>query len=206
MALALGTENKRNVILVVVLFGILLGLGIWQFHNYFGGPSTPPPAPAPPPAPMRANRAGADVNLEAGTEAQRLTNEGIDPTLHFERLAASEDVRYEGSGRNIFSAESAPIIPLPIAPGHTNIATKQPLPTGPPPPPPPPNIDLVYFGYSQDQNKAIQAFFLHGEDIFMARTGEIVDHRYKVGAIHPMSVVITDLAYNNTQTITIAPQ
>ena len=219
MALALGTENKRQVIIASVLGVILVICGFVVFHMFFGSPSPSDsgPVPAAPaaqnepaqnqPAPAPAQQgAPSSSSHAAGNEAQRLSNAGIDPALHFDKLAQSEDVEYSGSGRNIFSAESIPIsIPKPIAPIRPNGSLPAAQNT-PPPPPKPPAIDLRYFGYSQDDHKVFKAFFMHGDDIFMAKTGDIVDHRFKIGAIHPLNVEVTDLAYNNTQVVEISQQ
>jgi hypothetical protein len=202
VALALGLENKRNVALAIVLFAVLIGVAVYVFSS---GPSAPPvPSQESSAQTEPPNSAAAPGKPSAGGgEAQRLSNAGIDPTLHFDKLAQSEDVRYEGSGRNIFSAESVPVaIPKPLSSGRNSLANLPPPP--PPGPPKPPDIDIKYFGYEQDPDKSFRAFFVHGDDIFIARTGEIVDHRYKVGAIHPLNVEVTDLAYNNSQTLALS--
>lgn len=207
MALALGTENKRQVILASVLLGALV-ICAFVVYRMFSGPSSPPqsgPAPVAPTLqnpPRPSSGAPPAASPASGNEALRLSNAGTDPALHFEKLAQSEGIEYSGSGRNIFSAESVPIaIPVPIKSGR-NIA--QVTPPAPPAPPKPPAIDLRYFGYSQDEHKVLKAFFMHGDDIFMAKSGDIVDHRFKIGAIHPLNVEVTDLAYNNTQTLDLS--
>jgi len=205
MALALGTENKRQVILAISLLAIAVVFGGWEIYHMFSGPSQPAVAQPATPVPHNVPAAAPSTKPATGNEAQRLSNAGIDPSLHFDKLAQAEDVEYSGGGRNIFSADSAPIsIPKPLAPVRPNGTAAAAAQNTPPPPPRPPAIDLKYFGYSQNSDKTYKAFFNHGDDIFMAQTGDIVDHRYKVVAIRPMSVQITDLAYNNTQTLPIS--
>jgi len=200
MAIKLGAENKRQVYLVVVLFAFILAYGGWLLYKTIAGPSA---LPRPVPAAAVATPATGAASASGGPDAQKLSNAGIDPTLHFDKLSQSEDVQYAGTGRNVFSAESAPV---PIEAPLKTARAGAPVVTVPvvAPPPRPPAIELKYFGYTLAPDKSLQAFFTHGDDIFMARTGEIVDHRYKVGAIKPLSVQITDMAYSNTQTLGLA--
>jgi len=197
MALPLGTEKKGQVYLVIGLFAVIVVFGGWEIYGFFASPA-PRPTPVAVPVPVPLN-AAAKPSL-AGQDAQKLTNAGIDPSLHFAKLAESESVEYAGAGRNIFSAESAPVhIEAPAKSARADQALN--LPPAKPEPPKPPSIDLKYFGYTQTKDKSLQAFFVHGDDIFVAHAGEIVDHRYRVDAIRAASAQITDLGYNNTQTL-----
>jgi hypothetical protein len=210
LPLPLGTENKRQVRILAALGVVIVCVGGYEIKdNFFSSvpaPVRPVPTVAtrpalPQPAPLNSRAAAVNPSASAGPEALKLSNAGIDPTLHLDQLARSEGVEYLGTGRNIFSAESAPAhIETPVAgarPGSPGVKAAQAVPEKPRPP----AIDLKYFGYTQAKDKSLQAFFIRGEDIFIARSGEIVDHRYKVGAIMPGSVQVTDLSYNNTQTL-----
>jgi len=194
----LGLENKKQI---YMFSGLLLVLVIVGGYEIFGGSSTPTPSPQATAKP-RATATPGTAPAAAGPEAVHLTNAGIDPSLHFDRLAMSEDVVYSGSGRNIFSADSAPIaIPTPVK--SARITAQTPVSTVPDVPRPP-AIDLKYFGYTQTASKTLQAFLVHGDDIYLAKTGDIVNHRYKVVSIQPNGVMITDLGYNNTQTLPLS--
>jgi hypothetical protein len=208
MALQVGTENKRQVYLLAALLVVIVLIGGYELKQYFVSPTpTVRPVAAAVPAtakPVPGRETAATPAATEGKEAQKLSNAGIDPALHLDKLILSESVEYLGTGRNIFSAESAPAelarIETPVAgarPGHPAVN----LPPAAPAVPRPPAIDLKYFGYTQAKDKSLQAFFVHGDDIFVAHTGEIVNHRYKVGTILPGSVQVTDLSYNNTQSL-----
>ena len=209
MALQKGTENKNQVRILIVLGVILVCVAVYVIKdNFFASAPAPAPTAVRPvasqlgKAPANAQKSAATPSSAAAQEAQKLSNAGIDPALHFDILAQTESVEYMGTGRNIFSAESAPppieklaASPRPGQPGQPGVNAAPAAPIKPTPP----AIDLKYFGYSQAKDKSLQAFFVHGEDIFVARSGEVVNHRYKVGVILPGSVEITDLGYNNTQ-------
>jgi len=207
-----GTENKRNVIIAGVLFCVLGYLVVTQL---FMGDS-PKPVPAVKAPAVITNTVVATTGRTTttatqrnatnstsggeGPEAKKVAGNGLDPSLHLDRLLLSESIEYAGSGRNIFSADSAPVVvERAAAAARPNEAVQQAYVA--PQPPQPPAIDLKYFGYSAAKDGKRQAFLLRGEDIFAASAGEIVNHRFKVVTVDAHSVQITDLSYNNTQTL-----
>lgn len=196
-----GIDNKRNVIILSVLGVVMIGAVVYFAMSMFGGSPTPAPANSAQnsgaaPETAQLQTAARDAS---GRPAQKLKAlEKLDPTLHPELMAGAEALEYSGKGRNIFSMTSIPVdIPKPKGPVRVAVNTPPPPPPGPPPPPP---IDLKFFGFTAN-NGAKRAFLLHGDDVFIATEGDVVDHHYKVLKISPLSIQVTDLLYNNTQTL-----
>jgi hypothetical protein len=194
VALKVGTEDKKKVAIAATLGVLVLGLTIYTLVGYFGGS----PSPAPPPAvAVSATKPAQRVNADGSAVKAPTPLTNLDPTLHPELMAQAESLEYSGHGRNIFSMFSTPAVieavKGPIRPGALAAA----LPQGPPPPPP---IDLKFFGFvTREGNR--RAFLLHGEDVFIASEGDVVDHHFKVLKISPFSLQVTDLLYSNTQTL-----
>jgi hypothetical protein len=188
----MGTENRNKTIAAVALF--VLALAFVFYRLFPSSPSTPTAAATPQPA---ATAAGvAAVRTRPGGKKGNATPRSLDPTLRYDWLKASEDTKYEGSGRNIFLATAEVPIPDPIKQAATDKGPKL-----PPPPPPPPPINLKFFGFANKPGEPKKIFLSQGEDVFIAAEGDIVDRRYKVLHIAPMSVEIEDVLNNNRQSI-----
>jgi hypothetical protein len=182
-----GAENRIKLIAAVVLSvaAILLLLRMFQQPT----PATanaPSVTPSSTPAPRPAAR---------GRRAAAVLAPSLDPRLKLDLLKSSEEMKYEGTGRNIFRAEApAPPMPKPVQ----SPIISQPVNLGPPPPPP---INLKFFGFASKPGESKKVFLSQGEDVFIAAEGEIVNRRYKVLRIGPNSVEIEDVLNNNRQSI-----
>ena len=194
----LGAESRNKLIVAGVLGGLALILLVRAFWSGGGAPtpttaaSSVVPGPITPPSTTRKSSQRAKTVVK-----QTAAPHSLDPELRYDWLRASEDTKYEGKGRNIFSSQAP--IPEPIASASPD--KNETVDTGPPQPPPPPPINLKFFGFASKPGEAKKVFLSQGEDVFIASEGETVDRRYKVVRISPMSVEIEDEMNNNRQSI-----
>ena len=183
-----------------------------------------PDAAAPPLAARRRGNYGRSGGANLGQEFRPAFKETrpekrpnlstIDPTLRLDLLAKVQGVQIQGGVRDLFRFAAAPVEPVklpkepkivvggkgnPLMAGNNGTMT----PPGPPPPPPVPPITFKYYGYSTQKGSdgRKRAFFLDGEDIIVAREGELINKRYRVVRIGVNSVVMEDTQFKNTQTL-----
>jgi hypothetical protein len=184
-----GTEN-RNKALWAVGLGVLAILAVaYEVIPMFSGPSTTSLANSTP-VPVAVARPAAQHRGAGPGKKGHSPVENLDPTLQLQLLATTEQIKYAGSGRNIFVSQPDPVIPKPGAPGYTD--TTSPIYV-PPQPPAPPAIPLKFFGFANQPGEPRKIFLSKGEDVFIAGEGDIVDRRYKVVRISPNSVEIQDV-------------
>lgn len=199
----IGAENRKALIIACAL----MAFGMFLFVRMVRGWSSVAASAPMPKAPVISDFERAIApNAPAAPASRQRTRSSIpltptlDPRLRLNLLAQSEDIKYEGTGRNIFDRESLPPIPQPLKNGK-----KEPAPVPAQPavytPPPPPPIPLKFFGFANSPGEPKQAFLSQGEDVFIAKEGDIVNRRYKIVRIGPASIEIEDLLSNSRQTL-----
>jgi hypothetical protein len=181
----LGTENPKKVAAAVVL--LLVGV----FFLIRGFNSSPPEsAVTSSPTALQPLQAGKPL-------AQLLPENNLDPRLRLDLLKNSVDVEYKGNGRNIFRAGAAePVKEIP-KPVKSPLTAKAAVNTPPPPPP----INLKFFGFATRPGAENRVFLAQGDDVFVAKQGDIVNRRYKILRITPTSVEVEDVISNARQTL-----
>jgi hypothetical protein len=222
----LGAEPKK----IVMLAGLVVVGGYVFYSNVLSSPETEKPrtleqpavAPQAPsvvaargPAPRKTSHIRTEAfQPKLPTRPEDKPNYAtVDPTLRLDLLAKVQAVEPEGGSRSLFVFSAAPAaeVKLPdVGPIHPKPRFVGPMPppapaaaAAKPPEPPPPPITLKFYGYSTPRaDGQKRAFFLDGDDIFVAAEGEMVKKRYRVVQIQVNSVVMEDTQYkNNRQTL-----
>jgi len=185
-------------------------------------PNAPAPASAPA-APVRTARApsrnrGDEFHpvWSAKRPEDRPDPREVDPTIHWDLFAKVQEVPPAGGSRNLFQFTAAPPKEAPkqlagaepIVPVRLTYGPKAPAPPPPPPPaPPPPPIPLKFYGYSTAVvNGRKTAYFMDGDEIFLAAEGDTLKKRYKVVRIGPNAAVIEDLDVKRQQSVPLTEE
>jgi hypothetical protein len=222
----LGAEPKK----IAMLAGLVVVGGYVFYSNVLSGPDAEKPktveqplAQAPGPSNVAGRGPAPRKTVRSRTEAfqpklptrpeDKPNYATVDPTLRLDLLAKVQAVEPEGGARSLFQFLAAPPseVKLPdVGPIHPKQRMYGPEPPPPPaaavvkpPEPPPPPITLKFYGYSTPRaDGQKRAFFLDGDDIFVAAEGEMVKKRYRVVQIQVNAVIMEDTQYkNNRQTL-----
>lgn len=192
----LGAENRKQTIAAAVLGVLLLLIVAYEFMPSSSTIASTEPATTAtglPASPTNAARPAPHRGSASTSGKKERTPQSLDPTLHIEQLASIEQIKYEGSGRNIFISQAEEVlIPKVIGKANTDNPAGKPW-GGPPPIPQPPPIPLKFFGFASQPGEPKKIFLSKDGDVFIAGEGEIVDRRYKVVRISPTSVEIQDV-------------
>jgi hypothetical protein len=189
----LGIENRKQMIAAAVLGVFLLLVVVYQFMPSSSTIASTAPATTtigPEATVAKKPHSASRRSSDSASAKKERRPQSLDPTLNLAQLASAEQIKYEGSGRNIFVSQPDPVIPTPHDNGTTD--NKMPgyqLPSVAAPPP----IPLKFFGFASKKGEPKKIFLSKGEDVFIAGEGEIVDRRYKVVHISPTSVEIQDV-------------
>ncbi len=136
----------------------------------------------------------------------------IDPTLRVDLLAKLREVQVQDVHRSLFEFGSPPAPKRPepkieqaklAEMRQKQQEAREKAAEMPKPKPPPPPIPLKYYGYINRSNSPVKrAFFLNGEDIFIAGEGDVINKgRYKIVEIGVNSAVVEDTEHSHKQTL-----
>jgi len=191
-----GTENK----VFATAATTLIVVGVVLMATRFPGPASSPGAVPQPTTvasdiPPEGLAQGIASESPSGGRPEH-TAQSLDPTLRSDLPSSSEDTESEGTGQDIakLSVDSPPAQQV-----HARPVAAKPRPAHVPAPPPP--IPLKYNGYGIPLGGAQRIFLMNGDDVFIAKEGDIVDGRYKVIRISPAAVEILDLLSNQQQSL-----
>jgi hypothetical protein len=163
----IGAEDRRKVALAV---GLLLAAAVLSGRWVAAGsPSS-----------------GTSGGVPAMEKPVRPSDQtAVDPTLRLATLRDTEATAYSGNGRDIFRIveERRAVEPLrkeeTKVPDPPKVAVFAPIP-------------LSFFGFSRKSGVST-VFLLKGEDVFLAKEGDIVDRRYRIVRVTQDAIEIEDL-------------
>jgi len=228
--------DRRKVAILAALTGVAVYLlytnlastpsGSVEARQTHPGTADPAAEALPASAPAAPSRTSPNRRTKSGDWRPPYKSKGgvdastIDPKLRLDLLAKVQSVELGPADRNLFqfgaaapagpATEPGPIIPKTRAQIQAQIqaqmqAAEQARQNAGPPPPPP--ITLKYYGYAaQRADGRKRAFFLDGEDIFVAAEGDVIKKRYKVVHIGVSSVEVEDTEFNHTQMLPLAAE